>query len=196
MAATARRSARHREGCNTLVGHGTLGQVGVLLSYDVTRLARHGSDCSPLLDLWSSQGGVMADVDGLYAPAPATGRRRLGVQGTRSAWALPTRRARMTAGLLTQAARGALALTLPTGLARDPLGRVHQDPHLAVQARIPLVCATCVPRRSASQGLAFFTAHGLRLPRRERCGAVVWTRPTSAALLAMLKHPASAGTLP
>jgi hypothetical protein len=102
----------------------------------------------------------------------------------------------MTAGLLHKAARGALALTLPTGLARDTLGRVHKDPHLEVQARIPLVFETFVPRRSASKVLEFFNAHGLRLPRRDRFGEVVWKRPTVAALLAMLKHPAYAGTFP
>ncbi len=57
--------AQHREGFNTLGGQVTLGQVGILLSSDVTRLARNGSDWYPLLDLWSSKGGLIADVDGL-----------------------------------------------------------------------------------------------------------------------------------
>ena len=42
-------SARHREGFNTLVGQVTLGQVGIILSYDVTRLSRNCSDWYPLL---------------------------------------------------------------------------------------------------------------------------------------------------
>jgi DNA invertase Pin-like site-specific DNA recombinase len=40
--------AQHREGFNTLVGQVTLGQVGIILSYDVTRLARNCSDWYPL----------------------------------------------------------------------------------------------------------------------------------------------------
>ena len=96
----------------------------------------------------------------------------------------------MTAGLLNKAARGDLALTLPTGFERDPLGRVHKDPHLAVQARITLVFETFMQRRSASKVLEFFHASGLRLPRRDRFGDVVWKRPTIAAILAILKHPA------
>jgi hypothetical protein len=137
----------------------------------------------------------MADVDGLDDPATANGRLRLGLQGTLAAWELHTIRARMTAGLLNTAARGALALTLPTGLERETLGRVHQDPNLEVQARIPLVFETFLPRRSASKGLECFTARGLRRPRRDRGGEVVWKRPTIAAILAMLQHPAYAGTL-
>lgn len=117
------------------------------------------------------------------------------MKGTLSAWELHTIRARMTAGLLNKAARGDLALTLPTGLERGILGRVHQAPHLAVQARMPVVFETCWQRRSARQVLEFFTASGVRLPCRDHCGEVVWKRPTVAAIRALLKHPAYAGTV-
>ena len=46
-------SAQDREGFNALVGQVTLGQVGIILSYDVTRLSRNCSDWYPLLDLCS-----------------------------------------------------------------------------------------------------------------------------------------------
>ena len=187
-------SAQYREGFNALVGQVTLGQVGIILSYDVTRLSRNCSDWYPLLDLCGYKSCLIADVDGLYDPATANGRLLLGLKGTLSEWELHTIRARMTAGLLNKAARGDLALTLPTGFERDPLGRVHKDPNLEVQARITLVFETFVQRRSASKVLEFFTTSGLRLPRRDRFGDVVWKRPTIAAILAILKHPAYAGT--
>ena len=41
-------TAHHRAGCNTLVAQVTLEQVGLILSYDVTRLSRNGSDWDPL----------------------------------------------------------------------------------------------------------------------------------------------------
>jgi DNA invertase Pin-like site-specific DNA recombinase len=187
-------SAQDREGFNALVGQVTLGQVGIILSYDVTRLSRNCSDWYPLLDLCGYKSCLIADVDGLYDPATANGRLLLGLKGTLSEWELHTIRARMTAGLLNKAARGDLALTLPTGLERDVLGRVHKDPNLEVQARITLVFETFLQRRSASKVLEFFTAQGLRLPRRDHFGEVVWKRPTIAAILAILKHPAYAGT--
>src|SRR5438132_6091666 len=132
-------TAHHRAGFNTLVAQVTLGQVGLILSYDVTRLSRNCSDWYPLLDLCSYKSCLIGDVDGLYDPATANGRLLLGLKGTLSEWELHTIRARMTAGLLNKAARGDLALTLPTGLERDILGRVHKDPNLEVQARITLV---------------------------------------------------------
>jgi hypothetical protein len=91
---------------------------------------------------------------------PAPGRLLRGVQGTLSAWELHTIRARMPAGLLHKAARGALALPLPTGFERGAQGRVHKDPPLAGPARLTLGCEPFLQRRSASQGLAFFHTHG------------------------------------
>jgi len=186
-------SAQHREGFNTLVGQVTLGQVGIILSYDVTRLSRNCSDWYPLLDLCSSKGCLIADVDGLYDPATANGRLLLGLKGTLSEWELHTIRARMTAGLLNKAARGDLALTLPTGFERDAQGQVQKDPHLEVQSRLTFVFETFLHRRSASKVLEVLQAEGLRLPRRDRFGEVVWKRPTIAAILTILKHPAYAG---
>jgi hypothetical protein len=136
---------------------------------------------------------LLADVDGLDDPATAHGRLLLGLQGTRSEWELQTMRARMTAGLLNKAARGDLALTLPTGFAHDAQGRVQKDPHLEVPSRLTFVLETFLPRRSASQVLAVLQAEGLRLPRRDRFGEVVWKGPTLAALLTILKPPAYAG---
>src|SRR5207253_6591542 len=141
--------ARHREGFKTLVGQVTFGQVGIILSYDVTRLSRNCSDWYPLLDLCGYKDCLIADVDGLYEPGTANGRLLLGLKGTLSEWELHTIRARMTAGLLTKAARGDLALTLPTGFERDAQGRGHNDPNLAVQSRRALVFETFLPRRSA-----------------------------------------------
>jgi len=187
-------NAQDREGFTALVGQVTLGQVGIILSYDVTRLSRNCSDWYPLLDLCGDKSCLIADVDGLYDPATANGRLLLGLKGTLSAWELHTIRARMTAGLLNKAARGDLALTLPTGCERDAQGRVHKDPNLEVQSRITLVFETFLQRRSASKVLEFFTMHGLRLPRRDRFGEVIWKRPTVAAILTILKHPAYAGT--
>ena len=186
-------AASHREGFTALVGQVTLGQVGIILSYDVTRLSRNCSDWYPLLDLCGYKGCLIADCDGLYDPSTVNGRLLLGLKGTLSEWELHTIRARMTAGLLHKAERGELALTLPTGLERNSQGQVHKDPNLEVQSRLALVFATFLHRRSASKVLEVFNAQSLRLPRRDRFGDLVWRRPTVKAILAILKHPAYAG---
>src|SRR5215467_1868034 len=186
-------SAQHRSGFQDLVTKVTLGQAGIILSSDVTRLSRNCSDWYPLLDVCGYRDCLIADQDGIYDPGSTNGRLLLGLKGQLSELELHTIRARMTAGLLNKAARGALALQLPVGLVRDATDTVHKDPHLEVQERIALVFATFLRVKSASKVLDFFKAHTLQLPRRDRFGELVWKSPTVAALLQILKNPAYAG---
>ena len=185
-------SAAHREGFTTLSAHVTLAQVGLILSYEVTRLSRNCSDWEPLLDLCGYKGCWIAAGDGIYDPATVNGRLLLGLQGTLSAWQRHTMKARLTAGLLHKAPRGALALTLPPGLVRNGQGKGLKLPNQEGQARLALVFEPCWPGRSARQVVDSFKRHALLLPRRDRCGDVVWKAPRVAAVLALLKHPAYA----
>src|SRR3954453_22603203 len=141
-------AAEHRRGFKDLIARVTLGEVGIILSFDVTRLARNCSDCYPLLDLCGYKGCLIADRDGVYDPATTNGRLLLGLKGQLSELELHTIRARMTAGLLNKAARGELALALPVGLVREPHGTVVKDPNREVQERIALVFATFFRVRS------------------------------------------------
>ena len=186
-------SAAHREGFNTVVAQVTLAQVGLILSYDVTRLSHNCSDWYPLLDLCGYKGCLIADGDGIYDPATVNGRLLLGLKGTLSEWERHTMKARLTAGLLHKAERGALALQLPTGLVRNHQGKVLKIPNQEAQARLALVFETFLQCRSASKVVDGFKAHHLLLPRRDRFGDLVWKVPRVAAVLSILKHPAYAG---
>ena len=145
------------------------------------------------MDLGGYQGGVSADGDGISDPATGNGRLLWGRKGTLSAWERHPLQVRLTAGLLHKAQRGEWAVTLPTGLVRHGQGTVHKMPTQAAQARLSLVCATFVPCRSASQVVDICNRHALLLPRRDRCGEVLWQAPRGASVRSMLKPPASAG---
>jgi DNA invertase Pin-like site-specific DNA recombinase len=183
----------HREGFKDLVARVTLGEVGIVLSSEVTRLSRNCSDWYPLLDLCGYRQTLIGDRDGVYDPGSANGRLLLGLKGTISEMELHTIRARLTAGLLNKAERGDLALLLPVGLVRDAAGVVVKDPDREVRARIELVFATFLRLRSASQVLRHFREGGLTLPRRGRLGGTVWRPPSIAGILRILKNPAYAG---
>jgi DNA invertase Pin-like site-specific DNA recombinase len=185
--------ATHREGFKDLIARVTLGQIGIILSSEVTRLTRNCSDWYPLLDLCGYGNCLIADREGVYDPGTANGRLLLGLKGTISEVELHTIRARLTAGLLNKAARGELALVLPAGLMRDPSGVVTKDPDREIQARIALVFATFLRVRSACRVLHVLNEQNLDLPRRNRFGDTVWRKPTVAAILAILKNPAYAG---
>jgi DNA invertase Pin-like site-specific DNA recombinase len=185
--------AQHREGFKELLARLSLGQVGIILSSEVTRLSRNCSDWYPLLDLCGYKGCLIADCDGVYDPATPNGRLLLGLKGQISELELHTLRARLTAGLLNKAKRGELALTLPAGLIRDASGVVHKTPDMEVQSRINLIFMTFLQVRSASQVVRVFNDQALLIPRRGPFGDVVWKKPTISAILSILKHPAYAG---
>jgi DNA invertase Pin-like site-specific DNA recombinase len=190
---TTAASAEHREGFKEALAQVTLGHVGIILSFDVTRLSRNCSDWYPLLDLCGYRDCLIADRDGVYDPGSPNGRLLLGLKGQISELELHTIRARMTAGILNKAQRGELALTLPVGFVRDALGSVHKDPNIEVQSRLSLIFDTFLRLRTASQVLRAFNRDNLSVPRRGRFGDVVWRKPTVSAILSILKHPAYAG---
>jgi len=186
-------AAQHREGFKQLVAQVTLGEVGIILSIDVTRLSRNCSDWYPLLDICGFRRCLIADRDGVYDPGTPNGRLLLGLKGQISELELHTIRARLMAGLLNKAERGELAQKLPVGLVRDAQGVVQRDPNVEVQERLALVFATFLERRSACKVTETLNARALTLPRSDRFGDVVWRRPTLSAVLAILRNPAYAG---
>jgi DNA invertase Pin-like site-specific DNA recombinase len=186
-------SAAGRSGFKELVGRVGLSEVGLILSIEVTRLARNCSDWYPLLDICGLRGCLIADRDGVYDPGSANGRLLLGLKGTISELELHTIRSRLTAGLLAKAERGELALNLPIGLMRDPSGVVVKDPDLAVQERLELVFEMFLKFRTVAKVMRVLNERGLDLPRRDRHGDPRWARATVASVASILKNPAYAG---
>ena len=186
-------SVTGRDGFKELAARVGLGQVGLVLSIDVTRLARNCSDWYPLLDICALRGCLIADRDGVYDPGSPNGRLLLGLKGTISELELHTIRSRLTAGLLAKAGRGELALTLPVGLVRMPGEVVVKDPDLEVQGRLDLVFSDFLRLKSAAAVMRRLNAERLDLPRRDRHGDLRWTRATVLAVARILKNPAYAG---
>ena len=186
-------AAEHRRGFKDLIARVTLGEVGIILSYDVTRLARNCSDWYPLLDLCGFRQCLIADRDGVYDPGSANGRLLLGLKGTISEVELHTMRGRLTAGLLSKAERGELALHLPAGLTRDEGGAVVKDPDREVQDRITLVFTSFLEQGSVGKVMRTFTARGLSVPRGNRFSEATWRPATLDRITRILKNPAYAG---
>jgi DNA invertase Pin-like site-specific DNA recombinase len=186
-------AADHRRGFKDLIARVTLGEVGIILSYDVTRLARNCSDWYPLLDLCGFRQCLIADRDGVYDPGSANGRLLLGLKGTISEVELHTMRGRLTAGLLSKAERGELALHLPAGLTRGAGGAVVKDPDREVQDRITLVFTSFLEQGSVGKVMRTFTARGLSVPRCNRFGEATWRPATLDRITRILRNPAYAG---
>jgi DNA invertase Pin-like site-specific DNA recombinase len=189
---TARTTAG-RSGFQELVTRVSTDQVGIILSYEVTRLARNCTDWYPLLDVCGFRRCLIADCDGVYDPGSVNGRLLLGLKGQISELELHTIRNRLHAALVQKAQRGELAQTLPAGLVRDEAGVVRKDPHQEVQSRIDLVFTTFQEQRSTTKVVCFLRRHYLRLPRKNRWAEIVWRWPTTSAVASILQNPAYAG---
>ena len=122
-------TTQHREGFKEMLSKVTLGEVGIILSCEVTRLCRNCSDWYPFLDICGYKRCLIADNDGIYDPGTPNGRLLLGLKGQLSELELHTLHSRLTSGLINKAQRGELALQLPVGLIRDRQGKVCKDPH-------------------------------------------------------------------
>ena len=182
-----------REGFKQLVAEIALGEAGLLLAFDATRLARNCSNWYQLLDLCGRTDCLIGDRDGIYDPTSINGRLLLGLKGQISELELHTIRARLTAGIFSKAQRGELELTLPTGLVRLDSGIVVKHPSLEVQQRIDLIIETILQRKSISQTVRWLIENELLLPRRDRRGDIQWKRATAASVSSIVNNPAYAG---
>src|SRR5205085_10700540 len=96
----------YRQGFKDLVAEVSLGHVGIIFGYEVSRLARNNSDWYHLLDLAAVFGTLIADNDGIYDPKLYNDRLLLGLKGTMSEAELHLIRNRLDAGRLSQVQRG------------------------------------------------------------------------------------------
>ena len=183
-----------RTGFQRLVADVGLGQVGLVLGIEVSRLARNNADWYHLLDLCAVTDTLIADGDGLYHPADYNDRLVLGLKGTMSEAELHLIRHRLTAGLRHKAAKGELRQGLPVGLDYDDDDNVVMSPDESVRAAIATVFTRFVELRSARQVLLGLREDGLRLPRRASGSSrVVWADATYPAVHDFLTNPAYAG---
>ena len=97
-----------RKGFQQLVAEVGVGQAGIVLGLEVSRLARNNADWHNLLEICALTHTLILDEDGLYDPCDFNDRLLLGLKGTFSEAELHVLKARMRGGLLNKAQRGQL----------------------------------------------------------------------------------------
>ncbi len=190
-------SSTQRLGFQRLVATISLGEVGIILVTEVSRLSRLNSDWHRVIELCAVFETLIADEDGLYDPRDPNDRLVLGLKGTLFSAELHILRARMRGGLLTKARRGALALRLPVGYRRLPDGAVVQDPDEQVRATLGILFDQFTRLKTARGVQRFFAQHQLQLPRYVQsgpdAGRLYWATPTYQMIHLTLANPAYAG---
>jgi DNA invertase Pin-like site-specific DNA recombinase len=196
-------SAAGRSGFAEMAARVGLGEVGIVLSLECSRLARNNSDWYRLLDLAGMTDTLIADADGIYHPAMFNDRLLLGMKGTMSEAELHILRSRLDGGIRNKAARGELRRGLPAGLVwGEGDGEVLQHPDEAVRGVITVIFEQFAARGSVRAVWLHLRDQGLKMPL-QRHGHVTaaqaareeitWVEPTYHAVHNVLTHPAYAG---
>ena len=186
-----------RAGFQRLVAAVGMGEVGVVLGLEVSRLARSSSDWHRLLEICAVADTLILDEDGLYDPSHFNDRLLLGMKGTMSEAELHVLRARLLGGQLAKARRGELEVPLPVGLVYDAASKVVLDPDRSVQEAIAQFFETFRRSGSATATVRSFREQGWLFPRRVHSGPhkgeLVWGPLLHHRALNILKNPRYAG---
>ena len=186
-----------RLGFHKLVAAVGMGEVGVVLGLEVSRLARSSSDWHRLLEICALTDTLILDEDGLYNPGHFNDRLLLGLKGTMSEAELHVLRARLIGGIRAKASRGELEMKLPIGLVYDSTNKVVLDPDLEVQAAVRTFFETFRRTGSATSTVRSFREQGLLFPRRHHTGPhqgeLMWGTLVHHRALHLLKNPRYAG---
>jgi DNA invertase Pin-like site-specific DNA recombinase len=191
-------STAGRSGFAELAAQVGLGQVGIVVSLEVSRLARNNTDWYRLLDLAGMTDTLIADTDGVYHPAMFNDRLLLGMKGTMSEAELHILRARLDGGIRNKAARGELRRGLPVGLVwGETDGQILLHPDEAVRGVLAAIFEQFPLRGSARAVWLWLKEQGLKMPLQRNvfdpAAGIIWAEPTYKAVRNVLAHPAYAG---
>jgi len=190
-------SAEHRNGFQQLVADVAMGQVGIVMGLEMSRLARNNADFQQLLHICGSNNTLIYDADAVYDLMHINDRLVLGLKGTLSEVELFTIRARLQGGALNKAARAELRIKLPIGFVYSPTGQVELDPDRQVQHTIRLFFDV-FRRIGSSKGVVrHFNREGIKFPvhpmKGPDKGGLAWRPLSSGMALRILHNPRYAG---
>jgi DNA invertase Pin-like site-specific DNA recombinase/uncharacterized protein YndB with AHSA1/START domain len=184
-----------RSGFARLTSEVALGQVGIIVGLEVSRLARNNADWYRLLELCGITDTLIADNDGVYHPALFNDRLLLGLKGTMSEAELHLIRARLEGGIRNKAARGELRRGLPVGLVwGEADGEILFHADEAVTGAIRSVFDRFAEFGSARRVWLWFRSEGLSFPLQQGSpDRIRWVTPTYTAIHHVLTNPVYAG---
>ncbi len=184
-----------RPGFATMTTEVALGHAGLILSIEVSRVARNNADWYRLLDLCGVTDTLIGDEDGLYHPGLFNDRLLLGLKGTMAEAELHVIRARLEGGIRNKAARGQLRRGLPVGFIwGEEDGEVLFHPDQAVTEAIRCVFEKFAETGSVRQAWLWFRSQGLSFPSQSSPSSEIrWITPTYTGIHQVLTNPVYAG---
>ena len=189
-------TANQRSGFSRLVTAVGLGEVGIVMSLEASRLARNSPDWHNLIYMSRYTDTLIADEHGIYDPSDATDRMVLGFRGQMSEMELDTSIHRMMAGRMNKAQRGEFLVHPPAGYDIDDLEQLVMSSDEAVREAIRTVFLKFDELGSVKSVCTWWKEQGLKVPVRRvelRSRPIVWRDPIYRTFLYVLHHPIFAG---
>jgi DNA invertase Pin-like site-specific DNA recombinase len=194
LGASAAIGAARREGFERVLSSVALGEVGIVVSREVSRLSRTDKDWCRLVEVCQIFGTLIGDEQQVYDLNYLDDQLVLGIKGTLSVVELKVLRQRMQAGQESKARRGELFKRLPVGYVQDGLGKVVLHPDQRLRDAIQLVFTKFRELWSVRQSFQWFRDHDVELPANPIRGTrIIWKIPSQSLIRDMLRNPFYAG---
>src|SRR3982751_3635723 len=128
LGCSAAMASASREGFERVLSSVALGEVGIVVRREGSRLSRTDKDWCRLLEVCQIFGTLIGDEQQVYDLSYLDDQLVLGIKGTLSVVELKVLRQRLQAGQESKARRGELFKRLPVGYAQDGTGKVVLHP--------------------------------------------------------------------
>jgi DNA invertase Pin-like site-specific DNA recombinase len=183
-----------REGFERVLSSVALGEVGIVVSREVSRLSRTDKDWCRLVEVCQIFGTLIGDEQQVYDLSYLDDQLVLGIKGTLSVVELKVLRQRMQAGQESKARRGELFKRLPVGYIKDATGKVVLHSDRRVIEALQLVFTKFRELWSVRQTFQWFRDHDVELPANPIRGTrLVWKIPSQSLVRDILRNPFYAG---
>ena len=186
-----------RPGFDRLVAWLCAGEVGAVVCFDASRLARNGRDWHHLLELCGLVEARVIDLDGVYDPCRPNDRLLLGMKGSISEFELGVLKSRMLDAARAKAKRGELRIPVPIGYLWHREIGLGLDPDLRLQEAIRVIFSRFIQLGSARQVLHSLSREQFYFPRPSDGKKLInleWAPVRYRNVISVLKNPFYAGT--
>jgi DNA invertase Pin-like site-specific DNA recombinase len=186
-----------RDDFGWLLSEIALGHVGLVLCFQINRLAREDEECCRLIKMCAVFDTLLADQDGLYHPHDFNDRILLTIKGFMGGFELHQLQQRMQAGRLNRCRRGEWLGQTPPGYVVGPDGKLQFDPDEQVQDVLRRVLTQFAVLGSVSALMRFLRQYRIELPFRAAGGTtrgqLEWRTPHRETMRQLVRNPAYAG---
>ena len=196
LGSSAATAATQREGFQKLLGAIALGEIGIVLARELSRLLRTDRDFCQLVELCQAFGTLIGDEQAIYDPSRMDDQLVLGIKATMSVAELKVIHMRLALGKENKARRGELYPRLPAGYVWDLDQKIVKDPNLRVQEGIALVFSKFRETWSSRQTYKWFRDNAVELAvTKASDGAVrlLFQIPKPSQISGILHNPIYAG---